>query len=113
MKVTAKLIPVGLAALALAAVGCGSGRPGLTLDQQSQIANIDVAIAETVLNGSHYRQTLDGVPTLIRLCRINPNAAYLDNETIKQDLEDDANTLRPYQPDLASDLDQAIANNCS
>jgi len=103
---------ITLVALAFAAAGCGSGRPELTLDQQSRIAHIDVAIAETVLNGSHYRQTLDGVPTLIRLCRINPDAPYVHNTTIKQDLEDDANMLRPYQPDLAADLDQATLNNC-
>lgn len=111
-------IALGVAVLALA--GCGSNSDNsseLSSDQQLKVAHVRVAFASTVLDSSMYGKTLDGVDYLISLCRKGPDAIYQpggtgETLTMRQVVEDGANTLRQYQPDLAAKLQTVADNGC-
>lgn len=87
----------------------------LTVTGRATVADARQAFAMTVLDGSRYRATLRGVENLIRLCREAPLAIYeTDGETLtlRQVVEDGANTLRRYVPDEAAKLEQVANNDC-
>jgi hypothetical protein len=108
------------AVLAGSLAGCGAEEPErLTADESFEVSNARMAFANTVLDGSMYSQTLDGVDALIRLCRRNPDAIYEPGEgddheelTMVQVVEDGANTLREYRPEQAAKLDRVADNRC-
>jgi len=102
-----------LVAISLATViyGAGCGTQALSAEQASEVAGIELSFSTTVLNGSSYGETLDGVDYLIHLCREDPGATY-DDRTVKQVVEDGANTLREYQPELAAKLDRVLDGEC-
>lgn len=103
----------GLLTLAVAltfVIGCGGA--GLSATEKLRVARAEQAFSLTVLNGSHYGETIRGVDQLIALCRAKGAADY-DGRTVKQVLEDAANELRPYQPELAAELDRVLDDGCS
>lgn len=84
-------------------------------ERDFKITTARVAFSRTVLDGSAYGATLRGIDTLIALCREDPEAIYdPDGEalTMVQVLEDGANTLRRYRPELAAELELVAANDC-
>jgi hypothetical protein len=90
----------------------------LTPNETTKVARVNLAFARTVLDGSEYGRTLNGVDYLIRLCRAKPDAIYQpgdkgEKRTMRQVVEDGANTLRQYQPDLAAQLQTVSDNNCA
>lgn len=107
-----RVSPLIAACLLLASCG-GSSGPTLTADEQLGVAKAREAFSYTVLNSSQYQQTLEGVDYLIRLCRAKPEARYeIDDLTMRQVVEDGANTLEEYRPALASQLDRVARSGC-
>lgn len=105
------LAPVVLVLL-LAIAGCG-GQAQLNINQRAQVARINAAFAGNALDGSHFGEALDGTDELIALCRRNPDAIYEGHESVKQVLEDDANTIRQNDPGVAAQLDRVLDDKCS
>ena len=97
--------------------GCGGGTD---LDQllpvrQQKVAHIRQAFFWTVRDGREYQRTLDGVDYLIRLCRKDPDRTFIAGDgvpTMRQLLEEGADTLREFRPDLAAKLDKVADNDC-
>ncbi len=107
---------LGLALVgAVAIVGCGgdgSTDAGPISDKDAQkVSNAEMAFSFTILDGSYYGQTLDGVDNLIEICRKDPKATYEDR-TMLQVVEDAANELRGYQGDLSDSLELVARNKC-
>lgn len=85
----------------------GNDKPKLTTEEQQQIAKFNLAFASTALNSSRFGQTLRGVDFLIDLVREKPTATY-DGLTVREVVQDAANTLDPYRPELVRELDRAL-----
>lgn len=102
-----------LAVLATGLVGCGG--TGLTPDENLDVAEAQVAISFTILNGGETRQTLQGVDDLIRICRAKPDAKYdgINGEvTMRQLLEDESARLARYRGALSDRLGQVAESGC-
>lgn len=96
---------LALLAACLLIAGCGGAK--LTESEQLTVAEANEAAAYTVLDGSMYSETVDGVDRVIRIYREKPDAKY--NElTMREVLEDLASTLEGYRPQLATRLDRAL-----
>ena len=98
----------------LAACG-GDDTETLTPEEELQVSSTRLAFTSTILDGSMYGKTLRGVDQLIRLCRDKPDAIYESGDgdlTMRQVVEDGANTLQEYRPELAAQLDRVADNGC-
>jgi hypothetical protein len=115
MKVGGAFICFAVGALFLAACG---GSEELAQGDALKVATAEAAFSSTVVNSSRYGETLDGVDDLIMICREDPEAIYkttvggVEERTMRQVVEDGANTLREYRPDLAAELEQVADNQC-
>lgn len=80
------------------------------------MSEVELAFAKTVLDGTMYRRTLRGVDELIAVCRSKPGAVYETGDgrrrTMRQVVEDNANRLEEYRPELARQLDRVARNGC-
>ena len=116
-----------IAILIAMASGCGqqSTQDRLEQDQQqlqeatqnAQIAGWEEAFSSAALADSeigvdrHYLRSSNAVDALIALCRENPDATY-DGRTMRQVVEDGANTLRGVDSDLSRSLQLVASNGC-
>lgn len=122
---------IGIVVVSALIAGCGgsdsSSKPesGATTPSDTRLDAEDAlmvakarrAFDSTVLDSSRYRETLRGVDDLIGLCRENPKAIYqvTDDDpelTMRQVVEDGANTLERFQPSLASKLARVADSGC-
>lgn len=106
--------PVALTlSIALLAGGCGGAE--LTSEENVKVSGAFVAFYATVLDGSQYGDTLQGVDDLIRICRAKPDAMYDGTEgevTMRQAVEDAAGILDRYRGELADRLARAAEAGC-
>lgn len=91
-----------LAAVVLA--GCGGG---LTVEEESAVAEARYSISYVVLDGSEYEGAMAGVGRLVAIYREKPDAEY-EGMSMRAVLEDAASELDGYQPDMAAELDRAL-----
>ena len=91
--------------------GGGGGGQKLSAQQAANVANYESAFATNVVDGSRYDAVLNGIDYLITLCRKNPAAKY-DGRTMRQVVEDGANTLEQNHPEDAAKLSRVAGNGC-
>jgi hypothetical protein len=84
--------------------GCGGDT--LTAEEQTMVADAQLAFSGLVLDGRYQSEADEGVRDLIALYREKPDAEY-DGLTMGEVLQDAASTLDEFQPDLAAELDRA------
>lgn len=97
-----------------ATAGCGGDSTAtLNPDQAVVVAGFNADVAFVALDGSSYADLLESKDAVIALARENPDAVYetTDGErtTMRQVLSDAASTLQGSHPDLAAELDRAVA----
>jgi len=111
--ITCLLLAVAVFVFA-ATAGCGGGGEAtLNPDQAVTVAGFNADVAFVDLDGGSYGDLLDSMDAVIALARENPDAVYetTDGErtTMRQVLSDAASTLQGSHPDLAAELDRAVA----
>lgn len=110
------MIVVAFTMAAVLMAGCGGGGSnGLGLDDQYTVATFRAQAALDAVGGGDQGALMDATDQVIALARQDPEATYDTDEgagsiTMRQVLSDGATTLASSSPEVAAQLDRAVAS---